>query len=77
MAYLQYPTQKQLDFLDKYAERTVSYVSKDNNTRKYNYHLKLGGIGYHFELYIYENDHWINGTKEDLKLLKGIEEEAG
>ena len=65
MSFLDNPSQKQIEFLDRYADRTVS-------TGCDYYHLKLGGISYDFTLHVENDEQWITGTYEDLELLREI-----
>ena len=65
MSFLNNPTSKLIDFLDRYAERTVSSGCDY-------YHLKLGGIRFDYTLHVDGDDHWITGSKEDIKFLKKL-----
>ena len=77
MAFLDNPTSKQIDFLDRYAKREPYFDIDFDHKYPCEYHLKLGGISYDFTLHVEGQNRWITGSFEDLELLKGIAEEAG
>ena len=55
-------TQKILNFLNKYCDRTVS-------TGCDYYHLQIGGISADYTLHVDGDDAWVEASEEDLSIL--------